>query len=222
MRALLVEDDAALGKALKKGLELNGYSCEWVLSGQDALHAALQGEFDLCILDINLPDQSGIKVLQALRRDERSKQLPIMLLTAIDRLDQKVTGLDAGADDYLTKPFELAELLARLRVLLRRTHNQRDNILRCKTMELDLTSRTLTLTADGKAYVPTGNEFKLLSLLMRRPGQMIGKARIEEELHGWDGEAESNNVEVTVYNLRRKLGKEIIVTMRGVGYMVMA
>ena len=222
MRVLVVEDDKELGQALQKGLEINSYSVEWAQTGADALQAAKHGEFDIAILDIGLPDMSGITVLQAIRSTSTTKGLPTLLLTAIDKLEQKVTGLDAGADDYLTKPFELDELLARLRVLLRRSSNQKDNVIRCKAMELDVASRTLTLTSTGKSYIPTSNEFKLLTLLMRRPGQMISKARIEEELHGWDGEAESNNVEVTIYNLRKKLGKEIIITMRGVGYMVVA
>lgn len=222
MRALLVEDDKELGTSLKQGLELNGYSVEWMQSGADALHAAENGGFDIAILDIHLPDMLGSTVLKQLRSMDQTAILPVVMLTAVDALEKKVAALDAGADDYLTKPFELTELLARMRVLLRRSVNQRNNLLRCKAMTMDLTTRAVTVSATGQHYTPTANEFKLLSLLMMRPGQMISKARIEEALHGWEGDAESNNAEVTIYNLRRKLGKDIIVTMRGVGYMVQA
>lgn len=222
MRILLVEDDASLGESLCKGLRYNGDSVEWVTRGEDALSLAFSGDFDVAILDIGLPDGSGIDVLRRIRQHKDAGQLPVLLLTALDRIEQKVSGLDAGADDYLTKPFDLQELLARLRVLTRRSLGMRDNSLSTSRMQLDLASHLLTMAEGGQAYVLTANEFRLLSLLMRRPGQLISKARIEEELHGWEGEAESNTVEVTIYNLRKKLGKEAIVNMRGVGYMVMA
>jgi DNA-binding response OmpR family regulator len=220
MRLLLVEDDKMLGTSLKKGLEFEHYATEWVQTGEDAKEALKTSEFNLAILDINLPDCSGIEILKTIRHSPRNKQLPVLLLTAIDRVEQKVIGLDAGADDYLTKPFDLKELLARLRVILRRAEGKTDNILRTKDMELDLNTRQLLKS--GVYYTPTASEFKLLTLLMQRPGKLISKTRMEEELYGWQGDVESNTVEVTIYNLRKKLGKETITTLRGVGYMVSA
>ena len=220
MRLLLVEDDKMLGASLKKGLEFERYSAEWAESGEEAQAALQSTEFDIAILDINLSDCSGIEILKNIRQSAKTKQMPVLLLTAIDNVGQKVAGLDAGADDYLTKPFELTELLARLRAMARRRQGQTDNILRAQDMELDLT--TGQLMKAGKQYTPTAHEFKLLALLMQRPGRLVNKSRLEEELYGWDGDVESNTVEVIVYNLRKKLGKEIITTLRGVGYMVPA
>jgi len=220
MRLLLVEDDYMLGSSLKKGLEFERYSTEWVQTGEDASAALEVSEFDLAILDLNLPDCSGIDVLQRLRRLPKTQFLPVLLLTAMDNIDQKVKGLDAGADDYLTKPFDLQELLARLRAMCRRRQGQVDNILRAGDLELNI--HTKQLSKLGVSYLTTASEFKIMSLLMQRPGKLISKSRMEEELYGWDGDTESNTIEVTIYNLRKKLGKDAIVTLRGVGYMVNA
>jgi DNA-binding response OmpR family regulator len=220
MRLLLVEDDYMLGSSLKKGLEFERYSTEWVQTGEDASAALEVSEFDLAILDLNLPDCSGIDVLQRLRRLPKTQFLPVLLLTAMDNIDQKVKGLDAGADDYLTKPFDLQELLARLRAMCRRRQGQVDNILRAGDLELNM--HTKQLSKLGVSYLTTASEFKIMSLLMQRPGKLISKSRMEEELYGWDGDTESNTIEVTIYNLRKKLGKDAIVTLRGVGYMVNA
>jgi DNA-binding response OmpR family regulator len=220
MRLLLVEDDYMLGSSLKKGLEFERYSTEWVQTGEDASAALEVSEFDLAILDLNLPDCSGIDVLQRLRRLPKTQFLPVLLLTAMDNIDQKVKGLDAGADDYLTKPFDLQELLARLRAMCRRRQGQVDNIFRAGDWELNM--HTKQLSKLGVSYLTTASEFKIMSLLMQRPGKLISKSRMEEELYGWDGDTESNTIEVTIYNLRKKLGKDAIVTLRGVGYMVNA
>lgn len=220
MRILLVEDDKMLGAGLKKGLEFEQYAAEWVQTGEDAKAALAASEFDLAILDINLPDCSGIDILQKIRALPKTRTLPVLLLTAIDHVEQKVSGLDAGADDYLTKPFDLKELLARLRVLVRRAQGKADNILHSRDMELDL--NTKQLRKGSVQYTPTASEFKLLTLLMQRPGKLISKSRMEEELYGWEGDVQSNTVEVTIYNLRKKLGRDIITTLRGVGYMVPA
>lgn len=220
MRLLLLEDDAMLGSNLKKGLEYNEYSVEWFQTGQEALEAAELGHFDLAIFDINLPDISGIEVLKKVRKTPALKALPILLLTVNDVIERKVAGLDAGADDYMIKPFDLKELLARLRALIRRKDGQTDNILRSRDLELNTTNHSVTVLKTGKTYMPSGKEFKTLILLMQRPGNVISKDRIEEDLYGWDGDVESNTVEVIIYNLRKKLGKETILTLRGVGYMV--
>jgi two-component system OmpR family response regulator/two-component system response regulator QseB len=219
MRLLLAEDDSMLGASLKKGLGFNGYSVEWMKNGEDAIDAIKHGEFDLAVIDVNMPKFSGFEVLKFARANKK-KYLPILLLTAADSVENKVRGLDSGADDYLTKPFELQELLARLRVIMRRSSGNADNVLRSKDMELDVAS--CVLKRNGKTYTPTANELKVLTLLMQRPGKMITKQRVEEELYGWEDESNSNTVDVAIYNLRKKLGKDAIITMRGIGYMVSA
>ena len=221
MRLLLIEDDLMLGASLKKGLEFDGYSVEWFKTGSDGLGAAAAGDFDFAILDVNLPDQSGIEVLKSLRKTQRGKALAVMLLTVNDGVERKVSGLDAGADDYMIKPFDLRELLARLRSLARRKEDQIDNVLRARHFSLDKVRKIVTL-ASGETYVPSAKELKILLLLLQRPGSMISKERMEEELYGWEGEVGSNTVEVLIYNLRKKLGKDSIITMRGVGYMAAA
>lgn len=218
MRLLLVEDDRMLGSSLKKGLGFEQYSVEWVQTGAAAADCIQTMDFDVVVLDINLPDCSGIDVLRKIRQGEKTKLWPVLLLTAISYIEQKITGLDNGADDYLTKPFDFKELTARLRAIVRRGDGHADNILRARDIELDL--NTKQIRRGDICYLPTAHELKLMILLMKRPGKLIGKSRIEEEFYGWEGDVESNTVEVTVYNLRKKLGKDVITTMRGVGYMV--
>jgi two-component system OmpR family response regulator/two-component system response regulator QseB len=222
MRLLLVEDDTMLGASLKKGLGFSGYSVEWFKTGGDALAALQSGAFDLGIFDVNLPDMSGIDVLRHVRCAQMGKKMPVLMLTVNDTLAGKVSGLDAGADDYMTKPFDLEELLARLRALIRRKDGQTDNVLRARDLALNLETKNVEILEGGQTYTPTAKELLILRLLLQRPGGVVSKERMEEELYGWDGEVGSNTVEVLVYNLRKKLGKEIIVTLRGVGYMVMA
>jgi two-component system OmpR family response regulator/two-component system response regulator QseB len=220
MRLLLAEDDLAIGSNLKKGLGYHGYAAEWVQNGTETLDAIEDGSFDLLILDINLPDMSGLEVLKKIRGGKKSPSMPVILLTAHDGIENKVKGLDSGADDYMTKPFDIKELLARIRALSRRgqTIAENDNILRCRGIELDMAARAAR--KDGESLILTANELKVLSLLMERPGHLVSKSSMEEALYGWDGEVDSNTVEVTIYNLRKKLGKEAIKTMRGIGYMV--
>lgn len=222
MRILLVEDDEMLGASLKKGLEFNGYSVEWVKTGSDALLANNTSDFDMGIFDVNLPSMSGIEVVSAIRRRESKKKMLILMLTVNDATAKKIAGLDAGADDYMTKPFDLNELMARLRALRRRYEGHSDNILRARDIEMNMVTNSVTILQSGESYQPSGNELKLLQLLMQRPGKMFSKEKIEEEIYGWNGEIGSNTVEVLIYNLRRKIGKETIISMRGVGYMVAA
>lgn len=223
MRLLLVEDDIMLGSSLKKGLEFNGYSVEWVKNGEDAIQAAKIGQFDMGIFDVNLPGISGKDAIKDIRRQEKKDpRMLIIMLTVNDSIDRKIAGLDAGADDYMTKPFDLNELLARLRAMRRRMEGHTDNIIRARDIELNLQTNNVTILKTAETYLPSGNELKLLQLLMQRPGKMYGKEKIEEEIYGWNGEVGSNTVEVLIYNLRKKLGKEVIISMRGVGYMVAA
>ena len=216
MRLLLVEDDEMLGSSLKRGLSQSGHTIEWVEDGEAALLATETSQFDLMLLDVNLPKLTGIEVVKKLRQSNNN--MPVLMLTAMDTLDYKVKGLDAGADDYLTKPFDLEELLARIRSLTRRTQERSDAILRSGDIELDTNSRTLIKA--GETILLTAKELRVCSLLMERRNKIVSKAEIEESLYGWSEEIDSNTVEVTIYNLRKKLGKDFVHTLRGVGYMV--
>ena len=216
MRLLLVEDDDMLGSSLKRGLTQAGHTIEWVQDGEAALLATDTSQFDLMLLDVNLPKLSGVDVVKKLRQSNNNT--PVLMLTAMDTLDYKVKGLDAGADDYLTKPFDFEELLARIRSLTRRTQERSDSILRCGEIELNTNSRTLTKS--GETILLTAKELRVCSLLMERRNKIVSKAEIEESLYGWDEEVDSNTVEVTIYNLRKKLGKDFIKTLRGMGYIV--
>jgi len=219
MRVLLLEDDPMLGPNLLKGLALEGFTPELVTTLEQA-RQALSGthHFDAAVFDVSLPDGSAITLLPWLRQQCRS-DLPVLLLTARNNASAKVEALDLGADDYVAKPFDLKELAARLRAILRRRHGQTDSVLRAKGFTLNVAGGLLTLE-NGETYRPPAQELKLITLLMQRPGKVVSKERIEEELYGWSDGAESNIVEVAVYNLRRRLGKQAIITLRGVGYMV--
>jgi len=219
MRVLLTEDDAHIGEALSKGLYQNGHTVEWVRNGKDSLYALKDSEFDVVILDVGLKDISGIDVLKQIKSNVEIAAIPVMILTANDETKDKIAGLDAGADDYMTKPFDLQELLARLRTLTRRAAGRNNNILYANGLELDIVGKTLK--QDHEIFPLTASEFRILSLLMQRPGQIISKDRIVEELYGWDGGGDSNTVEVIIYNLRKRLGKTAILTMRGMGYTIL-
>ncbi len=220
MRILLVEDDTMIGPALKKGLGMNGYAAEWVATGGDAIHSLEGGGFDLVILDIHLPDMSGLDILKSIRANKSLADIPVILLTANDGTENKVKGLDSGADDYMTKPFDIKELAARVRALARRNgaHSDSGNILRARGIELDMA--TSTIKKGDATFVPTASEIKVLALLLERPGRLVSKVQMEEALYGWEGDIDSNTVEVIIYNLRKKLGRDAIRTMRGIGYMV--
>lgn len=216
MRILLVEDDKILGSSLKRALEKHAYGVDWLRDGESALALAEHSEFAAAILDINLPGVSGIAVLQGLRR--RGDALPVMMLTALDTTMQKVDGLDQGADDYLVKPFDLDELLARLRALVRRQHGRVATVMRSGDVEVDPAAMVVR-RADQQIHM-TAKEFQLLKLLMERCGRYVTKNDIEYALYDAESAVESNTTEVTIYNLRKKLGSDFIKSIRGVGYMV--
>lgn len=218
MRILLVEDDDMLGASLKKALERHAYGVDWVNDGELAIDALATSPFAAVVLDGNLPKRSGIEVLADMRR--RKNMTPVLMLTARDLPAQKVEGLDAGADDYLIKPFDLDELLARLRALIRRSAGRAETTLRCGAVDLEPASSVVR--KDGKAIMLTAKEFRTLKLLMERVGKFVTKSDIEYVLYSADDMAESNTVEVTIYNLRKKLGPKFIQTVRGVGYKVEA
>lgn len=216
MRILLVEDDDMLGSSLKKALERNSYGVDWVQDGELAIEALMTSPFAGVVLDINLPKRSGLEVLADMRK--RKDATPVLMLTARDTQEQKVEGLDAGADDYLIKPFDLNELLARLRALLRRSAGRAEAVITCGVVELEPASSVVRKA--GNTISVTAKEFRTLKLLMERAGKFVTKADIEYMLYSADDAAESNTVEVTIYNLRKKLGSGFIQTVRGVGYKV--
>ncbi|MEP9347700.1 response regulator transcription factor [Xanthobacter sp. KR7-225] len=216
MRILVVEDDPVLSDGLKVGLELSGATVERVGLCADARAALAANRFDAVVLDLMLPDGSGLEILRDLRaaRDPT----PVLLLTALDETTDKVRGLDAGADDYLGKPFDLDELAARVRAIARRGQGRAAPMLAAAGLVLD--PATLSATVDGRAVALSRREFAVLSALMERPGVIRSKSEIEERLYGWQEEVESNTVEVHVHNLRAKVGREAIETVRGLGYRV--
>ena len=216
MRLLLAEDDTMIGEAIRAGLRKDGFTVDWVHDGEAAETALRTEPFDLLLLDLGLPRKGGLGVLSTLR--ERDDTLPVIILTARDAVFDRVQGLDAGADDYLVKPFDLDELAARIRALLRRKSGRGAPAVEHLGVVLDPAAHTVL--RDGEDIAVSPKEFALLQLLMERPGTILSRARIEQRLYGWGQEVESNAVEVHVHGLRRKLGADYILTVRGVGYRV--
>ena len=216
MRILLVEDDRMLGDGVQAGLGAAGITVDWVRDGEAAL-AALAGEgFAAVLLDLGLPRRDGLSVLASLR--SAGNAVPVMILTARDQISDKVRGLDLGADDYMVKPFDLDELAARLRALVRRSSGRADACLRHGELVIDPAARTVTLR--GEAVSLTGREFDLLSVLLDAAGRVLTRRVLEEQLYTWGEAVESNALEVHIHHLRRKLGSELIRTVRGVGYLI--
>lgn len=216
MRILLVEDDALLGDGIRAGLKQAGFAVDWVTDGQAALLALSTGGHDLMVLDLGLPKITGLDVLRKLRA--ANNPLPVLLLTARDTVADRVSGLDAGADDYLIKPFDLDELVARLRALSRRASGQVSPILRHDEIVLDPAAHTVHQT--GKLVELSAREFALLYELLRNRGRVQSREQLENRLYGWGEEVESNSVEVHIHHLRKKLGSDLIRTLRGVGYLI--
>jgi len=216
MRLLLVEDDSLLGEGLRDGLQQLGYQVEWLKNGTQALHAFDSDHFDLVVLDIMLPEISGIEVLKKIRKNGNTT--PVLLLTARDSVDDRVNGLDSGADDYLTKPFDLEELSARLRALQRRQSGRAVSIITHKNITLNPAAHKVEKS--GETINLSGREYAVLHYLFEHIGRTITRTRLEEILYGWDGEVESNSLEVFIHHLRKKLGSDLISTIRGVGYMI--
>ena len=216
MRLLIVEDDFFLGEALKRGLELGGYDVHWILRGDDLLAATTAETYEVILLDLELPHLSGLDALRALRG--RRDLTPVVIITAQDRSEQKIAGLDAGADDYLVKPIDLDEVMARIRAQIRRRDQRSDNELIVGDIRLDLAGRTVA--QGGRMVLLTSKEYRILAMLMRRVRRFVSKTEIESEIYDDTAEIESNTVEVTISALRRKLGREAIITARGLGYMI--
>jgi two-component system, OmpR family, response regulator QseB len=216
MRLLLVEDDAMIGEAIRTGLKRDGFAVDWVYDGESADRVLRTEAFDLALLDLGLPRKDGLQVLQALRA--RHQSLPVLIITARDAVSDRIQGLDAGADDYLVKPFDLDELAARIRALLRRKSGRPEP--RMEHLGVTLDPATHAVSRDGREVDLSPKEFALLQLLLERPGTIHSRSQIEERLYGWGEEVESNAVEVHIHGLRRKLGADFILNVRGVGYRV--
>ncbi len=218
MRILLVEDDPMIGKTLQSALQQDDYAVDWVRDGQAAKLAldTAQDAYALVLLDLGLPRKSGLDLLKEVRG--AGNRVRVLIVTARDAVSDRVAGLDAGADDYLVKPFSLDELAARMRALLRRDITREDNVLRNGDLTLDRASRQVT--RDGKPVELSVREFALLDTLLERAGSALSRTQLEERLYGWGEEVESNAVEVHVHNLRKKLGADAIRTVRGVGYLI--
>jgi two-component system, OmpR family, response regulator QseB len=216
MRLLLAEDDQMIGESVQRGLRLDGYAVDWVRDGIAADNAIADHDYDLVLLDLGLPRKDGIRFLEDLRH--RKNKVPVLVLTARDAVSDRVRGLDAGADDYLVKPFDFEELSARIRALIRRQSGRPEPEVLIGDLRVNLASREVFL-ADSAVSL-SAREFSLLRALVEQPGVPMSRAQLEESIYGWDEEVESNAVEVYIHSLRRKLGAEWIRNLRGVGYLV--
>ena len=216
MRVLLVEDDPMIGKSVQQGLRQDGHTADWLRDGQQAELALATTPYDILLLDLGLPGRSGLDVLARLRRSANS--IPVLVITARDAIADRIRGLDAGADDYLVKPFDLDELSARMRAVQRRHAGRAEPVIENGPLRMNPATHELTL--DGTPVTLSAREFALLQALLEQPGVPLSRARLEEKLYGWGDEIESNAVEVYIHSLRRKLGAEQIKNIRGVGYLV--
>jgi DNA-binding response OmpR family regulator len=216
MRLLLAEDDTMIGEAVRDGLRRHGFVVDWVQDGIAAEQALATEPYDACVLDLGLPRKEGLGVLRGLRY--RGSAVPVVVLTARDAVSDRVGGLDAGADDYVVKPFDLDELAARIRAALRRRAGRASAAIEHQGVVLDPATREVR--RDGSPVQLSPREFALLHALLEHPGRVLSRAQLEERLYGWGEEVESNVVEVHVHGLRRKLGADFIRNVRGVGYRV--
>lgn len=216
MRLLLIEDDPMIGAGVQHALRDDGYTVDWVRDGIAAELAISDHPYDLVLLDLGLPRRDGITLLQRLRA--AGKTVPVLVITARDTVADRIHGLDAGADDYLVKPFDLDELGARIRALLRRQRGTATPLITLGALQVDPATHQVTL--DGKPVRLSAREFALLCALLETPGKPLSRTQLEERLYGWDEEIESNAVEVHIHALRRKLGQDWIRNLRGVGYFM--
>ena len=216
MRLLLAEDDRMIGASVQRGLRQDGFTVDWVQDGRATELALAENVHDLLVLDLGLPRKEGQDVLRAMR--QRGDLRPVLIVTARDAVADRVAGLDAGADDYVVKPFELTELAARIRALLRRSAGRAEPVVAYGDIELFPVTREVRVRGEPASLSP--REFALLEALLTRPGAVLSRAQLEEKLYGWNQEVESNAVEVHIHALRRKLGADAIRNVRGVGWMI--
>jgi len=218
MRLLLVEDDSMIGESVRQGLQSCGFAVDRVRNGRAAMLALDHSVYDLMVLDLGLPRTGGLEILASLR--SRGDTIPVVVVTARDGVPDRVKGLNAGADDYLVKPFDLDELVARIRAVARRKSGRAGSLMRAGRLALDPVKHRVTL--DGEDVALPGGAFKVLEALMDRPGSVFSRAQLEDKLYGWSEEISSNIVEVYVHTLRKKLGSALIQNVRGVGYRLSA
>lgn len=216
MRVLLVEDDLSIGSAVEQALRNGGYTVDWVTDGHAALTAASVEKYALVLLDLTLPGLDGLAVLSGLR--ERRNTVPVLAMTARASIEERIDGLDAGADDYLVKPFHVGELLARLRALVRRQGPDVQPVLRNGALSLDPSSREVLFRGEQRRLSP--REFAVLHEFLRRPGMILSRGELEQRIYGWNEEVESNAIEFLIHSLRKKLDITVIKNVRGVGWMI--
>lgn len=216
MRVLLVKDDRMIGEAVEAALVDAAYAPDWVRDGQSAIEAVAAQTYDIVLLDLGLPKTDGIQVLRTIRG--RNNAVPVLIITARDAVESRIQGLDLGADDYVLKPFEMAELLARMRAVARRKGGVAGPLLCNEVLSLDVCARTVAL--DGQEIHLSAREFALLHALMIRPGAILSRGELEDRMYGWGSEVESNAVEFIIHALRKKLGNDAIKNVRGVGWLV--
>ena len=216
MRVLLVEDDEMIGQSLVRALEGNGWSVDWVKEGLLAQSAMADGGYACVLLDLGLPKRDGIEVLRKARA--QGDQTPVLVLTARDGLDDRITGLDIGADDYLIKPYEFRELLARMRAVIRRRDGSAHSVIGGAEVQLDLTTREVLV--QGERSQLSAREFALLHALLERPGAILSRDQLESRIYGWGEEVSSNAVDVLIHGMRRKLGADTIRNVRGLGWRI--
>jgi two-component system, OmpR family, response regulator QseB len=216
MRVLLVEDDAMIAQGLQAALRQAGYALDWVRDGKSATLALQPAVFDLILLDLGLPGRDGLEVLRELRR--HGDATPVIILTARDEIQDRVSGLNAGADDYIVKPFDLDEVTARMRSVLRRVAGRGDSSIQHGDLRLDPLTRSVQ--RGGVPVNLSAHEFAVLEALLQRPGAVLSRTQLEDRLYGWNEQIGSNAIEVYIHGLRRKLGSDAIRTLRGVGYFI--
>lgn len=216
MRLLLVEDDTMIGESVLDLLRAEHYAVDWVKDGEMADTALRSQTYDLVLLDLGLPRRDGLAVLRGMR--SRKERIPVLIATARDSVQQRIEGLDAGADDYVLKPYDLDELLARIRALLRRAAGRAEPVYEHKGVTINPATREVTV--GDQPVVLSAREWAVLEPLLARPGLVLSRAKLEEKLYGWKDEISSNAVEVYIHGLRKKLGTEVIQNVRGVGYLV--
>ncbi|SAK95477.1 two component transcriptional regulator [Caballeronia catudaia] len=217
MRVLLVEDDPMIGEAIQGALKDASYAADWVKDGPTALATLSCQHYDLVLLDLGLPGKDGLDVLASIRA--KDNPIPLLIITARDGLDDRLRGLDGGADDYVSKPFQMAELLARMRAVLRRKGGSAAPVLSNGVVSLDPATKEASVSG-GLPVQLSNREFALLQALLVRPGAILSRGELEDRIYGWGDEVESNAVEYLIHALRRKLGSEVIKNVRGVGWMV--
>jgi len=217
MRVLLVEDDIMIGEALQGGLRDAAYAVDWLMNGQAAINNLSVEHYDIVLLDLGLPGMDGVDVLKLLRA--KNNPIPVLIITARGETEDRISGLDNGADDYITKPFELAELMARMRAVLRRKNGGAESLLSNGLLSLDPVTHTAQITGQPSHQL-SNREYALLEALLLRPGAILSRSDLETRIYGWGEEVESNAIEFLIHSLRKKLGNEAIKNLRGVGWMV--